>query len=80
MINWEIFGYIGTALILVSFLIENVFKLRLVNTIGAVFWIIYGIGIMAKPTIVVNASVIIIHLYWFYKHRKKNKNHESESI
>ena len=70
MINWEIFGYIGTALILISFLIENVFKLRLVNTVGAVFWIIYGIGISAGPTIVVNSCVIIIHLYWFYKHRK----------
>jgi lipid-A-disaccharide synthase-like uncharacterized protein len=71
MVNWEIFGYIGTALILTSFLIEDVFKLRLVNTIGAVFWIIYGIGISATPTIVVNSCVIFIHLTWFYRHRKE---------
>jgi lipid-A-disaccharide synthase-like uncharacterized protein len=71
MVNWEIFGYIGTALILTSFLIENVFKLRLVNTIGAVFWIIYGVGISATPTIVVNSCVIFIHLTWFYRHRKE---------
>jgi hypothetical protein len=71
MINWEIFGYIGTALILTSFLIEDVFKLRLVNTIGAVFWIIYGLGISAGPTIVVNLCVIVIHLIWFYRHRKE---------
>ncbi len=71
--SWEIFGYIGTVLILVSFLIENVFKLRLVNTIGAIFWLIYGIGIMAKPTIVVNFAVIIIHSIWFIKQKKESK-------
>jgi orotate phosphoribosyltransferase-like protein len=71
MVNWEIFGYIGTALILTSFLIEDVFKLRLVNTIGAVFWIIYGVGISATPTIVVNSCVIFIHLTWFYRHKKE---------
>ena len=71
--NWEIFGYIGTVLILVSFLIENVFKLRLVNTIGAIFWLVYGIGIMAKPTIVVNLAVIVIHGIWFIKQKKEPK-------
>jgi hypothetical protein len=71
--NWEIFGYIGTVLILVSFLIENVFKLRLVNTIGAIFWLVYGIGIVAKPTIVVNLAVIIIHGIWFIKQKKEPK-------
>jgi hypothetical protein len=71
--NWEIFGYIGTVLILVSFLIENVFKLRLVNTVGAIFWLVYGVGIMAKPTIVVNLAVIIIHGIWFIKQKKEPK-------
>lgn len=69
--NWEIFGYIGTILVLGSFLIENIFRLRLVNTIGAIFWVIYGLGIFAKPTIIVNSCLILIHLTWFYRHRKE---------
>lgn len=69
--SWEIFGYIGTVLILSSFLVENISRLRLINTIGAIFWIIYGVGISASPTIIVNSCVIIIHLTWFYKHRKE---------
>lgn len=68
---WEIYGYIGTLLILGSFLIEDVFRLRLVNTIGAIFWLIYGLGTHAGPTIVVNFCVILIHLHWFFKHRNK---------
>lgn len=69
--SWEIFGYIGTVLILSSFLIEDITRLRLVNTIGAIFWIIYGVGISAGPTIVVNSCVIVIHLIWLYRHRKE---------
>jgi hypothetical protein len=69
--SWEIYGYIGTVLILGSFLIEDVFRLRFVNTIGAIFWLIYGFGILAKPTIVVNLCVIVIHTIWFIKHRKE---------
>lgn len=71
--NWEIFGYIGTLLVLGSFLIDNVFRLRLVNTIGSIFWIIYGVGTLAKPTIIVNLCVIIIHLFWFYKNSKNER-------
>ena len=69
--NWEIFGYIGTVLILVSFLIEDVTKLRMVNMVGAIFWIVYGFGIMAKPTIIVNFFVTIIHSFWFLKRIRK---------
>jgi hypothetical protein len=67
----DIVGYIGTALILISFTIEDMFKLRVVNSIGCIAWIVYGIGIGANPTILVNACVLCIHTYWFYKHRKK---------
>lgn len=67
----DIIGYIGTILILYSFTIEDMFKLRVVNSIGSIVWIVYGIGIWAGPTILVNSCVLCIHSYWFYKHRKK---------
>lgn len=67
----DVIGYIGMALILYSFTVENIFKLRLINSVGSVFWIVYGIGIMALPTILVNGCVLCIHTYWFIKHRKE---------
>ena len=70
--SWEIFGYIGTVLVLGSFLIEDIFRLRLVNTIGAIFWLVYGLGTWAMPTIVVNFCMILIHTFWFIKKNKKN--------
>ena len=71
MISWDVFGYIGTIIILYSFVIENIFKLRLINSIGSVFWILYGIGIIAWGTIIVNSCILLIHTFWFIKHRKE---------
>ena len=67
---FDIIGYIGMAIILYSFTITDMYKLRLINSIGCVFWIIYGLGIMAGPTILVNSCVLVIHSYWFYANRK----------
>lgn len=67
----DIFGYIGTVLILYSFTIESIYKLRFINSVGSVFWIVYGIGIMAWPTIIVNGCVLCIHSYWFIKNKRK---------
>ena len=67
----DIIGYIGMGIILYSFTIEKMFKLRLVNSIGSVVWIVYGIGLWSGPTILVNSCVLLIHLHWFYKNRKK---------
>jgi len=66
----DIIGYIGMAIILYSFTIREMYKLRLINSIGCLFWIAYGIGIMAGPTILVNSCVLVIHSYWFYQNRK----------
>ena len=67
--NWDIVGYIGTAVVLGSFLINDIVRLRLVNTLGSLIWLIYGIGLSMMPQIVVNSSIILIHSYWFYKNR-----------
>ena len=65
--SWEIFGYIGTVLVLGSFLIGDMFRLRIVNLLGSIFWVIYGLGVDAKPTILVNVCVIVIHTIWLIK-------------
>jgi len=68
--NWDIVGYIGTAVVLGSFLINDITRLRLVNTLGSLIWLTYGIGLSIMPQIVVNSCIILIHLHWFYKNKK----------
>lgn len=69
MNSYDIFGYIGTLLVLTSFSVNNVIKLRIINTLGAIFWILYGISTSATPTIVANLAVVLVHSYWLIKQK-----------
>ena len=66
----DILGWIGTGLILYSFTLNDIKKLRIVNMIGSIAWILYGIKTGIMPTIFVNVCVLIIHLHWLYKNTK----------
>ncbi len=59
---YELIGYIGSALVLVSFMMSSVVKLRIVNIIGALVSLIYGILIQAYPTVALNGVLILINL------------------
>lgn len=66
----ETLGWIATIGTLVSFAVKDMYKLRLINGLASIVWIVYGILKMDNPIIVINTSVIIMHLYWFYTNRK----------
>ena len=65
----DILGWIGTGLILYSFTLNDIKKLRIVNMIGSVAWILYGIKTGIMPTIFVNVCVLIIHSIWLIRNR-----------
>ncbi len=69
----ELIGWIATAGTLLSFAVKDMWKLRLINGIASMAWIVYAVLKSDYPIIVINASVIVMHLYWFYKNRKHLK-------
>ena len=75
----DILGWIGTGLILYSFTLNDIRKLRIVNAIGSVAWILYGIQTGIKPTIFVNVCVLVIHLHWLIRN-KSLKNSKGKVI
>ena len=66
----ELLGYVATAVVVGSFAIQDVRKLRLTNTIGSLLWIAYGFLKQDNPVIFVNISIALMHAYWFIKNRK----------
>ena len=68
----EIFGYIGSLLVLVSFLMVSVVKLRIVNTIGSVIFMIYALIIKSYPTAIMNFFLVLINLHFLYRLNKKD--------
>ena len=63
-------GWVATAVVVGSFGIQDVRKLRIINMCGSVLWIAYGFLKQDNPVIFVNISIICMHTYWFIKNRK----------
>ena len=68
----EILGIIATLFVLVSFLFSNEKRIRQINIVGAVLFVIYGIYIGAISVYVLNGALILIHIFKLWKNRRKS--------
>lgn len=57
----EIFGYVGTGLVLLSFLMQDIKWLRVVNMTGGFISLLYAIYTNTMPVVVLNGSLIMIN-------------------
>ncbi len=71
----EAVGYLGSALVLVSFLMASVVKLRIVNSIGSTIFAVYALIIRSYPTAVMNICLLLINLYYLWKLRNAAPNY-----
>jgi hypothetical protein len=63
----DYFGYFGSIVVVLSFGITDIKKLRIVNIVGCLIFIVYGIICNVTPVVVTNTAVILMHLYKIYK-------------
>ena len=67
----DIFGYLASAGVLISFLFKDMFKLRVINTLGCLLFIVYGVLLhYSIPVILTNSAIVCINLYFLIKERK----------
>ena len=69
----EILGYVATIVTLISMMAKNMNLLRILNSVGCILWMSYGIIRTDNPVIVVNSTILIIHLVSLYK-TKRNES------
>ena len=68
----EIIGYIASAIVLISFLMKNIKKLRIINTVGCLIFIVYGVLLnFSIPIIITNAVIVGINIYFLIKMKVK---------
>lgn len=72
----ETIGYVGSAIVLVSFLMTSVKKLRIVNTVGSVIFMIYALIIHSYPTAIMNLALALINLHFLWKMRHTGNQYE----
>ena len=76
----EAIGYLGSALVLVSFLMASVVKLRIVNAVGSTIFAVYAFIIRSYPTAIMNVCLLLINLYYLWKLRSTDSNYSLLSL
>lgn len=71
----ELFGYLGSGLVVVSMLMTSVYWLRVINTIGSVIFMIYALIIRSYPTALMNFFLICINIYHLLQLRNNKDRH-----
>jgi uncharacterized protein with PQ loop repeat len=67
----EMVGYLASIIVLISFLMKNMKALRIINSIGCVLFVAYGILLgFSLPIIITNVSIVGINIYYLMKANK----------
>lgn len=64
----ELIGITGTLFILLSFVKTGEKRIRRLNLVGSIIYVIYGVLISSFSTTVLNIIMIFVHIYHLKKH------------
>jgi len=66
-------GYLASLVLMISFLMKNINTLRIINSIGAILFVIYGIMLVTSwPIIITNTFILGVNIYYLTKHFRSN--------
>ncbi|MGL5634693.1 MAG: YgjV family protein [Sarcina sp.] len=68
LIEW--IGYLASIVVVISLLMTSMGKLRVINSIGCLLFVIYALIVGAYPVALANIVILIINFYNLYKLRK----------
>ena len=60
----ELIGYLASLLIAISLMMKSLIRLRVINGIGALVFVVYGILIEAYPVALLNGLIVFIDIYY----------------
>jgi uncharacterized protein with PQ loop repeat len=64
-------GYAASLALIISFMMKNINTLRIINSIGAVLFVVYGIMLETSyPIIITNAFILMVNIYYLTYKRK----------
>ena len=70
----EYIGYLASFIVLLSFTMKEVKKLRIVNITGCVLFILYGFLMpsirIGLPIIIANAAILTVNIYYLTTNQK----------
>ena len=70
LVEWIV--YLAYILIVISLMMKNILRLRIIITIGCLTFGFYGILLGAYPVALSNFAIILINMYNLYKLKNQN--------
>lgn len=70
----ELIGYLASALIVLSFMMTSVVRLRIVSFIGCVAFITYGLQLSAWPVVISNSIIAVINAQFVYREFRSKRD------
>ncbi|MBA3986475.1 MAG: YgjV family protein [Flavobacteriales bacterium] len=68
----DFIGYLASLLLVISFLMRNITKLRIINSFGCAVFIIYGFMLETSwPIIITNAFIVCVNIYYLFLKKKE---------
>ncbi|MFK2819729.1 uroporphyrinogen decarboxylase [Flavobacteriaceae sp. LMIT009] len=60
-------GYAAMLALLISFMMKDVRKLRSINSIGAILFVIYGFMLdISWPIVITNVAILCLNIYYLF--------------
>ncbi len=64
IVEWT--GYIAMVTLMISFLMKDIKKLRIINTFACLMFVVYGFMLHSYPVIISNAFISLVNLYYLW--------------
>ena len=71
----ELVGYLSSVIVLISFLMTSVVKLRVINSVGSLIFTVYALLIHSYPTAFLNACLIGVNIYNLIRLTRTDKHY-----
>jgi len=66
-------GYLASVTLMISFMMKNMNTLRIINSVGAILFIIYGYMLhISWPIIITNVFILLANIYYLSLRRSLN--------
>ena len=76
----EWLGIVASAFILISFLFTKQTITRLINMVGCIVFVIYGLLLPTYSTAFMNGALFIVHIVYLVKDYKSSKKNKSADV
>lgn len=64
---YELIGYVASFFVAISLVMSSLLALRILNLIGAISFVIYGVWVGATPIVITNAFITLVDIWYLVR-------------